>query len=36
MEYAFPGYLCISESLYRRYPEQQIAVTLKGQRSMFG
>ncbi len=36
IEHAFPDYLCISESLYRRYPEQRIAVTLKGRRSVLG
>lgn len=36
MEHAFPNYLCIKEELYRRYPEQPIAVTLKGQRSVLG
>ncbi|MEB1549435.1 hypothetical protein VDQ94_11060 [Xanthomonas campestris pv. campestris] len=36
MEHGFPDYLCIHEDLYHRYPQQQVAVILKGQRSRFG
>lgn len=36
IEHAFPDHLCIKEELYLRYPEQPIAVTLKGQRSFLG
>ncbi|MCS3745733.1 hypothetical protein [Xanthomonas sp. 3793] len=36
IDHAFPDHLCIKEELYLRYPEQQIAVTLKGQRSVLG
>ncbi|MCC8471652.1 hypothetical protein [Xanthomonas phaseoli] len=36
MEHAFPDHLCIKEELYLRYPEQPIAVTLRGQRSVLG
>lgn len=36
VEYAFPNYLCINEASYLRFPDQQIAVTLKGQRSFLG
>lgn len=36
MEHGFPDYLCIQEDLYHRYPQQQVAVILKGQRSRLG
>ncbi|WOB28531.1 MULTISPECIES: hypothetical protein [Xanthomonas] len=36
VEHAFPNYLCINEVSYLRYPDQQIAVTLKGERSFLG
>ncbi|WP_238151774.1 MULTISPECIES: hypothetical protein [Xanthomonas] len=36
MAQSVPNYLCISEAFYRRHPEQQVRVVLKGQRSALG
>lgn len=36
MKYSIPKYLCISESFYRRHPEQEVPVLLTGQRSALG
>ncbi|MCC4613314.1 hypothetical protein LL963_14645 [Xanthomonas campestris pv. esculenti] len=36
LAHRFPGHLCIDEALYRRHPEQQMPVRLRGQRSALG
>ncbi|WP_355586140.1 hypothetical protein [Xanthomonas cannabis] len=36
LAHRFPGHLCIDEALYRRHPEQQVPVRLRGQRSVLG
>ncbi|MCW2037977.1 hypothetical protein [Xanthomonas campestris] len=36
LEDRFPGHLCISEQLYRRHPDQQVAMRVRGQRSVLG
>lgn len=36
LERSFPGYICISEDAYKRYPEQDVAVIVVGKRSLLG
>ncbi|CEM59303.1 hypothetical protein [Xanthomonas campestris] len=36
LEDRFPSHLCISEQLYRRHPDQPVAMRVRGQRSVLG
>ncbi|MFL8003042.1 hypothetical protein [Xanthomonas vasicola] len=36
LEHRFPNHLCIDEHLYRRHPEQQVPMRLRGQLSVLG
>ncbi|MFL7976779.1 hypothetical protein [Xanthomonas vasicola] len=36
LEHRFPNHLCIDEDLYRRHPEQQVPMRLRGQLSVLG